>query len=173
MGAKLNSIDIVSSAMRAVNQTLVAMLNITLDELPAMRREEYSGSVVLASEGTYISFVALTQSVDNQNIKGGICVYISKSNVSVLFNSLGITDMSLDTEIRDICGEFCNIVTGGFKTEIVRMGYNDVQLTLPQNSADDISEWLGGMTETQKYRISFAYKGRGLLVTDIYMGIAA
>jgi len=53
----------------------------------------------------------------NSSIRIGMVVYISNYDIKHLFAILGLDDKSNEAELRDACGEFCNIVAGAFKTE--------------------------------------------------------
>jgi hypothetical protein len=170
MGKVLNIIDIVTSAMNPAGHTLESMSGIVLEEMPLMRREEVPAAAIYAPEGVYAPFVVYSQSVNTTKIKGAVVIYVSKTNLSTVFGSLGMSDLSPDPEIRDACGEFCNIVAGVFKTEIVHLGYEDVQLSVPEKYSDDIGASLRGLTGIQRYKLSFSYKGRGVISIEVFMG---
>ena len=168
MSAKLNIIDIVTSAMRAVGHTLGNVCGIVLEEMPSVRRDENIGAIMMP-EGVRTTFVSFSQAYGGKNIKGGVVVYIARTSLPILFGSLGITDISSESEIRDVCGEFCNIVTGVFKTEIVRLGYEDVQLSVPESYSDNISDAVNAINANFKYKLVFSHNGRGLLSIDVFM----
>lgn len=165
---KLNIIDICTSTLRSVNNTLSTMSQIDVTEMPLVQRQEISALVVMAPSDTFTSVVLFSQEHKNEVVKGGVILYIAKSNVEALFGSLGVTGNSPLTEITDISGEFCNVIAGGFKTEIVRLGYDEVQLSTPKNYSGSVSDSVD-MSVTCKYRMSFASQNHGLLTIDVFM----
>jgi hypothetical protein len=169
---KLTIIDIVTSAIRAMERTLRSLSNVSLEELPEVRKEETFSSMIHIPEGVYTSFVYYSQEYGTKKVCGGVLVNVTKTNLSQVFGALGITDLSPDAEIRDACGEFCNIIAGVFKTEMVNLGYDDVQLSVPEGHADSISDILMHINNLCKYKLNFAYKGRGIVTVDVFMGEA-
>lgn len=165
---KLNIIDICTSTIRAVNRTLISMTEVRLTQMPEVSRQDVVTLRIMATEGTFVALVMFQQPFGTRNIKGGMLVYIPKRNVKDLFGNLGIDEHSDGSEIMDACGEFCNVMAGSFKTEIVNSGYSDVSLSLPEKYADHVNELIR-VDVTCKYKLAFSHKGRDLLSVEVFM----
>jgi CheY-specific phosphatase CheX len=169
----LNIIDIASSAMRAINKTLRNTCSVVLTEMPDIRQAEIISMKAMSPEGTFTSVMIFKnkEGVD-VGLKGGLIVYIAKHNIKNLFGALGLNDMSPESEIKDMCGEFCNIAAGCFKTEIMASGYQNLDLSLPQNFYGVIYKDIDVKAIT-KYTFGFASAGKGLLTVDVFMESSA
>lgn len=165
---KLNIVDIASSTMRAVNKTLRNMTEIVLMEMPAVRKVDIVCVKAMALENTFTSIMIFQQKSKEASLKGGMIFYISTYNIKNLFGSLGIDENSGEGDIKDMCGEFCNVAAGCFKTEIVALGYEDVQLSLPENYFGVMNLDLE-IEASCKYNLSFSHEGKGLFNIDVFM----
>ncbi|HAJ57513.1 MAG TPA: hypothetical protein DCL35_07080 [Candidatus Omnitrophica bacterium] len=165
---KLNIVDIVTSGMRAVNKTLRNMSQIVLTEMPELRNVNVVNIRAMATENTFTSVMILQQKEKDAVVKGGLIVYISKFNIKNLFGALELDEFSGQAELEDMCGEFCNVIAGCFKTELVNLGYEDVQLSLPENFYGVINQDYG-IEATAKHTLNFSNAGRSLLTIDVFM----
>lgn len=169
----LNIIDIASSTMRAVNKTLVGMSHIRLEDMPEVKKTGVSGFRIMMPGDTFASLVTFQQKAKEGTVKGGIVVFISRFNVETIFGDLGLTNQSDAAEIKDGVSEFCNIVAGAFKTEIVALGYEDLGyedcgLSLPSTYFGLVNEEVAPNVSS-KYSLSFSQGGKGILLVDVFL----
>ncbi|MFH0984856.1 MAG: chemotaxis protein CheX [Candidatus Omnitrophota bacterium] len=164
--SELNIVDIATSAMRAVNATLKIMCSLVIADMPSVLKKEIIRAQIFAREGTFSSAVMFKQG--QGGTRGGIVVYVSSQNIASVFGNLGIGSDSSESEIKDACGEFCNVIAGTFKTEISALGFKDVTLTPPTNYFGTIDEDLE-IDAVYKYAISFSHGNAGLLMVDIFI----
>jgi hypothetical protein len=162
----LNIVDIATSAMRAVNSTLRIMCSLTLSEMPSVLKKEIFRAQIFAREGTFSSSVIFKQ--DKGGTKGGIVVYVGSQHITSVFGNIGIDSKSSESDIKDACGEFCNVIAGGFKSEISALGFKDVSLTTPSNYFGTIDEEME-VDATHKYSIGFSHGDAGFLTVDIFI----
>lgn len=164
----LNIIDIASSAMRAVNRTLASMSDIRLEEMPEVKKISIAGFRIMMPGDTFASLVTFQQTSKEGTTKGGIVVFISRFNIETLFGALELTNQSDVLEIKDACGEFCNVVAGAFKTEIVALGYEHFGLSTPSNYFGLVNEEISPHVAS-KYTLGFSRAGKALLLVDVFM----
>lgn len=164
--AELNIVDIATSAMRAVNSTLRIMCSVTVSEMPTVLKKEIVRAQIFAREGTFSSAVTFQQ--DNAGTKGGIVVYIGSQHITSVFGNLGIDSKSGESDIKDACGEFCNVIAGSFKSEIAALGFKDVSLTTPLNCFGTVDEEME-IDASYKYSVGFSHGNAGILTVDIFI----
>ena len=119
-------------------------------------------------QGTFISIVQFDQK-EKKWARGAIVVFISAGQIQTLFSeAYGIDSGSPAAEIVDVCGEFCNVLAGGFKKELVDLGYGEVQIDVPQNHYQEVSKKLNLVIHC-KYQLIFTYENSDLLTVDVAM----
>jgi len=163
----INCIDVVSSAMRAVNLSLKNISSITVKELPSIHKKELFAVRILSGDDTFTSIMVLGNKKQSAGVKIVMVVYIANCDIKNLFASLGLNDKSSETELRDACGEFCNILAGSFKTEIVALGLQDIEMSLPRSYYGAIEEYIQ-METTFKYTLGISNEDNPLLTLDVF-----
>ncbi len=165
---KLNIIDIATSMMRSVNRAIATMSGIFLTQMPSVNQEPVPEFVLKGSRGTFISVVRFDQK-EKKWARGAIAVYISAEQIQTLFSKqYGIDTGSPDLEIIDVCGEFCNVIAGGFKRELVDLNYGEVQIEVPENYYQEINQKLK-LVIHNKYELVFSDAENDLLKIDVAM----
>ena len=165
---KLNIIDIATSMMRSANRAIATMSGVLLTQMPLVNQEPIPEFIVRGSRGTFVSVVQFDQK-EKKWAKGVIVVYISGEQIQTLFSKqYEIDTTSADAEIVDVCGEFCNVVAGGFKKELVDLGYGEMQIEVPVNYYQEVSQKLK-LTIHNKYELIFTHAGADLLKVDVAM----
>ncbi len=164
----LNIIDIASSMMRSVNKAVSTMSGITFREMPVVTNEPVPYFSVRGSKGTFISIMRFEQK-DKKWTKGAIVIAISGEQIQKLFSkNYGITLGSPDDDIIDVCGEFCNVVAGGFKKELVVLGFGEQTIEVPENHYKELSKNLD-LVIHNKYQLVFNHEGTELLLAEVAM----
>lgn len=168
MSSELNIIDIATSIMRSVNKAMATMVGIKLTELPEVKRLEISNIRIFTPSDVYTAVVTYQQGPADRSGKGGVVLYISKSDLRNIFGPLGVDSNSSPEEIKDMCGEFCNVIAGGFKTEIVALGYKELSMTTPTIYSGNVNLPLEGITVSCKYKFSFSHDNASLFVVEAF-----
>ena len=107
-----------------------------------------------------------------KNIKacGAVVVYFRNDCLVKLFKAMGFP---IESEkdvgmLRDICGEFCNIVAGSFKNELVRLGFINLPMSAPQIYLDNVDSGVAfSEGETKYHELSFYFWNVKALVVDV------
>ncbi len=164
----LNIIDIASSLMRSVNQTVFAMSEIALREMPAVANEPVPFISIKGQRGTFLSIIHFSQK-DKKWTKGVIVITLLPEQIQKLFSkNHGISTGSTDADIMDVCGEFCNVVEGGFKKELLTLGFAEVMVEPPESHFKEMSKKLELMIHN-KYQLTFNHQGVELLQAEMAM----
>ena len=164
----LNIIDIASSMMRSTNKAVSTMSGIQLREMPIVNNEPAPEFIVKGQRGTFLSIVRFDQK-DKKWARGAIAVYISAEQIQTLFSkTYGIDTSSSDSDVIDVCGEFCNVVSGGFKKELVDLGFAEVSIDVPENHYKEISKKID-LVIHNKCQLIFNHGGSELLLVEVAM----
>ena len=162
----LNIIDIAACMMLSVNKAVLTMSGLQLRDMPSVNREPIPEFVVQGHRGTFISIVKFDQK-GKKWARGAIALYISTEQIQTLFSkNYQIALDSPDADIIDVCGEFCNVIAGGFKKELVNLGYGEMQIEIPQNFYKDFSQKVDIVIHS-KYELLFVFGGQDLLKIDV------
>ena len=164
----LNIIDITTSMMRSVNKAVTTMSGITLREMPSVNMEPVPAFVVKGSRGVFVSVIRFDEPMKKWS-RGAIVVTVLGNQIQTLFSkNYGVDGNSSDGDIIDVCGEFGNVIAGGFKKEIVNLGFGEVQISVPVNYYKDFEEKLD-LVVHKKYELAFVHEGSDLLKVDVSM----
>ena len=125
---------------------------------------------------TYISsinYYATLKDMQEHRALGVVIIYVEQDFVGKLLHLLQYPNIDDDDEdaIKDACGTLCNVIAGQFKSEIVNLGYIDVQMshfTNYLNTAFNGVEFCSDIKE--KYEISFNIQEKKRLVVEMTMG---
>ncbi len=168
MTKNLNIIDIATSAMRSVNKAVSTMGGISLNEMPSVNWEPVPEFRVQASKGTFTSIVKFDQK-EKKWAKGVIVIFLTSEQIQAFFSkNYGIGPGASDADVLDICGEFCNVVAGGFKKELVNLDYGEIQIDVPINYFKDVNEKID-LSIHNKYQIIFTNDGVEMMRLDVTM----
>lgn len=169
---ELDIIDVFTGSLRAVHRALISMSGKKVDEMPYISKQEGSSFMVLAPDNTFSSVILFEHPKSVPPVKGALVVYLSKLNVINLFGeSLGFTADSSKSEMADACGELCNLVLGGFKSDMAKQGYGEIEISTPRNYVDNVSEVLPLQTK-HRYYMSFSSGQDPLISVTIGIGTA-
>ncbi len=80
----------------------------------------------------------------------------------------GIDTNSPDSEIADVCGEFANVVAGGFKKELVDLGFAEMQIDIPANHYKEFTQKFK-LVLHNKYELIFTHGGADILKVEAAM----
>ncbi len=168
MTKNLNIIDIATSVMRSANKAVSTMAGINFNEMPSVNCEPVPEFRVQASKGTFTSIVKFDQK-EKKWARGVIVIFLSSEQIYALFSkNYGIGAGASEADVLDICGEFCNVVAGGFKKELVNLEYGEIQIDVPVNYIKDVNEKID-LSIHNKYQIVFTSDNVEMLRLDVAM----
>ncbi len=109
---------------------------------------------------------------NNKHACGAVVVYFRSDCLVKLFRAMGFpieSDKDVDM-LRDICGEFCNILAGGFKNELVKMGFINLPMSSPQLYLDNVPAGVAfSESQTKYHELSFYFWNMKAFVIDVTM----
>ncbi len=94
-------------------------------------KKKYYGGCHISVINYYID----ARHMEKKKTCGAVIVYIKTNCLVKLFKALGypILDDKDEDILSDICGEFCNMIAGGFKGDLAGIGYVDMCMSAPSN----------------------------------------
>ncbi len=109
---------------------------------------------------------------NNNHACGAVVVYFRNDCLVKLFKAMGFP-IENDKDVamlRDICGEFCNIVAGSFKNELVKMGFINLPMSAPDVFLDSVAAGVAfSEGETKYHELSFYFWNMKAFVIDVTM----
>lgn len=151
-------------ACKGILLGLSTMFKIDPDEKPSVEMELVSETRIYASHESYASLIKLKHS--GLDASGYIFLLLPKHQGKSLLNSIGLHHIS-DKDIEDFAGEFCNIIAGTFKTEIIRLGLGSIEISLPKIYTEGVDRVIDDTDVDTMYRISIPYKGQTLMTVEV------
>lgn len=166
----LTIIDIAVCIMRSVDKALKTTARITLVEMPRVTKVELiNARLLMAAKGMFVSVLQFNRLFKKKRYKGACVLYIPKSNLSSMFQAIGITEESPEAQLRDACGEFCNMLLACLKKEVMNIGHSDFDISTPRSYVDSVDEAIDISDYCQNYGLSFIHDGKWLLTVDVAM----
>ncbi len=77
---------------------------------------------------------------DLLNCNGIMVIFYPDNVAEIIVKMLQLEKKPTEDDILDACGEFCNVVSGSFKVELAKMGYNELDLGLPVSFVGEVDE---------------------------------
>lgn len=74
------------------------------------------------------------------DINGIMVIFYPENVAEIVVKMLQLEKKPTEDDILDACGEFCNVVSGTFKVELAKMGYNELDLGLPVSFVGEVDE---------------------------------
>lgn len=121
----------------------------------------------------YISVITLHLSARHLEKKipcGTVVLYVNQPVALQLLKSLkNFSGHDITEEqVIDYCGEFCNIIVGGFKNDLANLGYADLTISAPSNYINLVPEGAPFEQKQEKYQeVTFYFWNEPALVVDI------
>lgn len=165
---KLIVVDTALGIMRVLNDTFRAMSQIELESLPAVKREPVEGGEmrIVSTPDSVVSIVMFRRL--GPVGKGGLLLRLMRQDIAAVLGPLGIARGTEMPMVRDAFSEFCNVATGGFKTEIRYSGYKKMELSRPESYAGRADEPSGVETDC-KYVMDFNQGENHLITVELFM----
>jgi len=167
-------IEIIMCMRRAVMQTFSTMCHIDLKEKPKIKLKpvvRWQGKirVIKPVDCSFCSVITFGHQRENKKkyeVDGIIVLYIPDSTSEVLLPAMGLRGNFDEDDIKDACGEFLNVMAGGFKAELVKNGYEEIEISTPFNFGLKVDE-LFDYYEDYEFEISFFREQKRFLQVDI------
>lgn len=74
------------------------------------------------------------------DVNGIMVIFYPENVAEVVVKMLQLERKATEDDILDACGEFCNVVSGTFKVELAKMGYNELEIGIPVSFIDEVDE---------------------------------
>lgn len=142
-----------TTMMSAVNEVFNKMCSEKFSRSPSVRPsviniEKFRKINVSGFEkfyqNSFISAVNLFKSESDQGkntICGFVVVYIKEAGLWNVFKALQfpVPEHIVAGTLLDLCGEFCNIISGEFRNQLGKMGYPNILTSAPMSAAGALS----------------------------------
>jgi len=173
---------VMTTMMGVIESTLAQMSGVPATDTPKVEEKdivEYDGKlrvngVTKFDSPSYISvvnyYLTPADMERHKAVKGAAIVYIDVENAGKLFKALKFpfNDDEDDASMKDCCGEFCNLIGGGFKNEVANLGYVNLIMSPPRNYRSYITEGVEYSTDQKKlFEFSFFYWKRKAIVVEL------
>ena len=159
-------IDIVTCTVRAYDKAVQSMFNITLGDVPEiLKRPVIREHKIKSPRGTITSVIYLTDAATSK-LSGYLIVKIDRNMAKKLLEKLGLSDKITYEEIKDSCGELCNMIAGYLKTEFAAVGVKGVAISAPSIFEDEIDQDIEGLSTDYRYLMTVFCKEFGQLFTS-------
>lgn len=167
-------IDLILCVRRAVERTLSTMCHISLVEKPTIELKpvvKWMGKmrVIKPLDCAFVSVITFRHGAAKRKIyevNGFIVLYIPETTADELIKALGLSGTFDEDDIKDACGEFLNIMAGSFKLELVKVGYEELEISPPFNFGFKVDE-LFDYYQDYKFDLTFFKEGKTYLHVDI------
>jgi len=139
-------------------------------------RMRVDGMEKFDNEPTYVSAINYYingKDMENHKAVGAVITYVKQDYLPKLMKTLKYPpiDDESDDELRDSCGTLCNIIAGGFKTEISSSGYIELEMSHFINFRNSS---FGGVefckAEYDECEVAFCIDGEKRLVVEMTIG---
>ena len=167
-------IDILISARKAVQDTFSTMCHIDLTEKPTISTKpviQWQGKmrVLKPLDCVFVSVITFrhdTVKLKHFEVSGIVILYVPEDTASAFVRAFGLSGTPEEDDIRDCCGEFLNVMAGSLKTELVKKGYDNFDLSTPHSfgaKVDELFDYYGN----EKFELVFTIEGKLFLQLDV------
>ncbi|MBL8013037.1 MAG: hypothetical protein JNN05_04240 [Candidatus Omnitrophica bacterium] len=124
---------------------------------------------------TVVSFIHFYKNQKDMELRkpaGVLFSYIELAQLSHLLKLLEYPEIDEDDEeqVEDACGAVCNIIAGYFKTELVALGYPQLEMSVFNSYINSVVDGVDyPQKATYKYEIGYEVAGHKKLVTEMVM----
>lgn len=167
-------IDIIMSARKAVVSTISAMCHLELQEKPKIESSpviQWQGKMRVLKPLDCVFVSVITYRHDALKLKkfecnGIVILYVPEDTAVTMLRSFGFVGIPEVEDILDGCGEFLNVMAGTLKTELIKRGYDDFNLSSPHTFGSQIDE-LFDFYGKEKFELTFTVEGSLFLQLDV------
>ncbi|MBF0490558.1 MAG: hypothetical protein HQL15_08065 [Candidatus Omnitrophica bacterium] len=173
-----------TTMMRVIESTFSKMSGV-LPSSPSEAKEkdvvEYDGrlrvdGIEKFESPAYISVVNYYLTKEDMErhgrVKGAMILYVDVESSGKLFKALGFPfpDDEDDSSMMDCNGEFCNLLGGALKNELVNIGFSNLVMSAPYNYRSSIINGVEFSPDQKKmYEFNLFYFKRKSIVIELTM----
>jgi hypothetical protein len=131
--------------------------------------EKFNGPVYVSG----INFYLTQRELEKNNPDGTFVLFVKEDVAEKLLKAFGRPAKEAEDEdiLMDIVGEFCNILAGNLKNELVGLGYSDISMSAPSKHKNSIPDGVPFDYELYvKQEITFTYWNQKCIVIEACMG---
>lgn len=151
-------------ARNGIVLALKTMFKLEPDERPHVEMEMVSEARLYASHDTFAALIILGHR--DLDASGYLALLLPKQQGKFLLSKIGITNPS-PADVEDFAGEFCNIIAGTFKTEVIKLGLGSIEITLPKIFTEGIDKEIENVEVDTMYTVTVPYDGQTLLTVEV------
>ena len=131
--------------------------------------EKFNGPAYVA----FVNFFSTEKDVSDNIPAGTFVLFVKEDVAEKLLKAFGLPSSSAEDEeiLMDNVGEFCNILVGNVKTDLVELGFVDFFMSAPYKYKNSIPEGVPfDYSLYQKQEISFTFWNQKCIVIEVCMG---
>ena len=164
--------DLVRCLKRSIYKTFFIMCKHSIEGEPTVEKKPIIQwmqryNVLKPVEYLYASIITFRygQKKSVYSVDGITVVYFPEDVADFIFKYINIASDGVDDMI-DACGEFCNIIAGGFKVELAEAGYEELDISVPVTFYGDVNELFEYRGDTQ-LEVVYRKEGELFLMVDL------
>ncbi len=131
--------------------------------------EKFNGPAYVASINYYLS----QKDLENENAIGTFVLFVKEDVAEKLLRAFGYGSRDAENEslLFDNCGEFCNVLAGNVKNELVGLNYADLTMSAPSKYKNAVPEGVQfDYSLFKKQEVTFTFWGQKCIVVEACMG---
>lgn len=184
MGKEFDKQALNTTIMGVVQDTFRQMLHVEVNSAPVIAEkdiiefnsrmrvfpmEKFNGPVFVA----YVNFYSSPRDQELNNVVGTFVLFVKEDVCEKLLKGFGRPAKDAEDEeiLMDIVGEFCNIVAGNMKNELVALGYKDISMSAQAKFKNAVPEGVPfDYALFTKQELSFTFWNQKCIVVEACMG---
>ncbi len=131
--------------------------------------EKFNGPVFIA----FVNFYYDQKEQDANNAVGAFVLFVKEEVAEKFLKAFGRPTSEAEDEevLLDVVGEFCNVLGGNVKNELVGLGYVDIAMSAPYKYKNSVPEGIPfDYSLYQKQEITFTFWNQKCIVVEACMG---
>ena len=131
--------------------------------------EKFNGPVYIS----YVNFYLTQNEMEKNNMDGTFVLFIKEDVADKFLKAFGrpLKEAEDESILMDVVGEFCNILAGNLKNELVALGYADISMSAPFKFKNSVPDGIPFAYELFiKQEIKFHFWNQPCIVIEACMG---
>ena len=165
-------IDLIMSARKAIVKTAEKKINVKLEEKPKIEQKPvvmWQGKmkVMRPTDCVYVS--AITIERGNPKDNGIAILFIPEEVAEFIATASGVPFSEGYDGVMRACGEFLNEMLERFRNYLMKLGYEELKFSQPQNFSSTVNQ-LFDYTRLTKFEITFSRKKEKFVQLELGIG---
>jgi len=165
-------IDLIMSMVKAVNKISLQKFEVSFKEKPKIDKKmvvQWQGKmkVLRPVDCVFVSVVLIQRPKAKDN--GIFVLYLPESIGEMIAIAFGIKRADGEEGLLKACGDFLTEIANQFKANMLKLGYEDLQFSLPMNFTSRVDQ-LFDFYQATKFQITFLNDGEKFLEFDVGTG---